>query len=160
METEGWNGKERRENQHLAWDGKERRQGEKRKRMFRRLMIAWIILFSAAVCYSIITTRNTTNESKNLIQQNDKRIKEIRQSKAAVTALQHTNCGLLKFLLTARKARWDSYEKSRNKADLRAVEGYETLAHPFLSDGDGATGECPLPKKILISERPLATRGG
>jgi hypothetical protein len=50
METEGWNGKERRENQHLAWDGKERRQGEKRKRMFRRLMIAWIILFSAAVC--------------------------------------------------------------------------------------------------------------
>lgn len=143
-----------------TWDGTERRQGDRRARARwgRRLFVAWLVVFSLLVMYSIRANRDNTNESNALVRENSRRIAEIKQSKAAVSALQRTNCGLLKFLVTARKARWQSYEASHRSDDLRAVMGYEKLAEPFVTDRH-ATGKCPIPKRILIATRPLITRG-
>ena len=144
-----------------TWDGVERRQGDRRKvnKWVRRALILWIILFSALVIYAIRNNRTNTNESSELVRENAARIAEIRTSKATVAALQRTNCGLLKFLLTARKARWDAYKHDGGEDDLQAVQGYEKLAEPFLTD-QASTGNCPIPKRIIIPSRPLISRGG
>lgn len=143
------------------YDGPERRGQERRTIWLRRLLVGWIVLFTPVVMYSLRDSRNATNSAnrnaedvKQLITENRHRIAELEQSKAQVTALQSTNCGLAVFLLTARKARWDSYTKTGNKDDLRAVLGYERLAAPFLAS-KGAIGKCPIPARVKIKSRPL-----
>lgn len=145
------------------WSGLERRSSETNTRKFKRyIFYAWVVVFSVAIMYAIHDSRSNAAEASRLAKENAHRIAEIRDSKATVKALQRTNCGLLKFLLTARKARWDAYTDEHNphrQDDLRAVIGYENLARPFVSDGH-ATGYCPVSKNIEIKSRPLTTRGG
>lgn len=136
------------------WDGSDRRaHGERRKghRMTSRLLVIWIVVFSIAVGYAVQENRDTTNETTRLVKENAKRISDINRNKAALKSLKKTNCGLELFLLTARKARFDSYVRFHDSADLEAVRGYEHLIAPFKN----STGNCPIPHKLLIPNRPV-----
>lgn len=120
----------------------------------RWLLIAWIVVFSLAVGYAIHQNRNNTNEARKLVRENSRRIQDIRETKAGVKALQATNCGLVRFLLTARKTRYETYLKTHSSSDLRAVKGYELLVEPFIGNHH-AIDNCPISKRILIPSRPL-----
>jgi hypothetical protein len=137
------------------WDGIERRQHERRRRDVwkRRAFVVWLMVFTLAVGYSINENRHTTNSVTSLTQENTSRISDLRRNKAQLGALQRTNCGLKKFLLTARRARWNAYKHSHRQTDLEAVTGYEKLVTPFASKG--ATGNCKIPKSLNIPGRPL-----
>lgn len=67
---------------------KDERERSKREIYMRRALIIWIILFTAAVGYSIRSLRENSEaqrkssvEVKNLVKQNKERISEIQQSR-------------------------------------------------------------------------------
>lgn len=141
-----------------SYAGLERRTGRGRREEDRsihpwrwRALTLWIIIFTIAVGYSIRDNRGLIKSNRNLI-------KTTRDQAASVHALQQTNCGLAKFLLIARKARWQTYKRSHRGLDIQAVVGYEKLVEPFLNDKH-SVDSCPIPKRVLIPERPLAKIG-
>lgn len=109
-----------------------------RSKAFRAVIIIWIVIFTFAVGYSIHNSRESVDS--------------IRNNKASLVALQKTNCGLKKFLLTAYKARLDDAKVSkgdRQKSDLDAAKGYLGLASSFRR---AAIGRCVIPNKLQVSD--------
>lgn len=96
-----------------------------------RMLTLWIIIFSVVV--GIETQDNRSS------------IRELKETKANIQSLQATNCGLKKFLLTAKRARTDAASTEKNKvvrkADLEAAKGYAQLLKPFTPE---ATGNCKI----------------
>lgn len=111
-----------------------------------RFFTLWIIVVTVSLCIFIRDQRELTTANKNSIQ-------ELNRNRVKVTSLQKTNCGLKVFLLTARRARWDQYRKSKDVLDLNAVKGYENLVKLFLSES--STGVCDIPASVIIPQRPL-----
>lgn len=105
-----------------------------------RFLAIWIAIFTLACGYAIRNNRES--------------ISQVKRESARVAALQKTNCGLARFLLTARKTRWASYLNSHDKADIQAVKGYEKLVEPFISEED-SVGECPISDRLKIKSRPI-----
>lgn len=138
------------------WNGSERRLRDRRMNAFmRRGLAVWIVVFTVAVGYALKHDAKSQHEIKVLVRESNQRVDELKKSKAQVTALQRTNCGLVKFILTARRARWESYKKTHDVTDLQATKGYEALAHPFLENDSAATGDCQISKSLLTPDRPL-----
>lgn len=121
----------------------------------RRGLAVWIVIFTIAVGYALKHDASTQSEIRDLVADSNQRVTDLKHSKAQVSALQHTNCGLVKFILTARKARYNAYLKFKDTTDLRATEGYEELARPFLDNHNAALGTCKISKAELIPSRPL-----
>jgi hypothetical protein len=70
---------------------------------------------------------------------------KVQHDAASIHDLQRTNCGLRNFLLTARNARLRAAAEETDgprQSDLRAAEGYLSLASAFQGK---AVGECPPP---------------
>jgi hypothetical protein len=116
------------------YTGEERRRSREPIHPWRwRALTAWIVIFSIVVIVEL---------------------NRISEQSATVAQLQHTNCGLEKFLLTARKSRYNSYLKSHEKTDIQAVIGYEQILLPFAYN-KSSVGKCPVPSKYLIADRPI-----
>lgn len=137
-----------------SYDGPERRKDNGRRETDRsihpwrwRMLTLWILVFTIAVGYAL-------HDNRDLIKSNRTLIKTTHDQAASVYALQQTNCGLVKFLLTARKARWATYKRFHRKSDLQAIVGYEKLVAPFLNDKH-SIDSCKFQKRILIPDRPL-----
>jgi hypothetical protein len=105
-----------------------------------RAVVIWIVIFTVVVVYALHRQFITTDELKS--------------DKASIAQLRTTNCGLERFLLTARKTRWRLYKQHHNPADLAAVKGYEKLVGPFTN-----SGFCKLRPSLLIKGRPLHLSG-
>lgn len=98
------------------------------------LFTVWLVIFTCATGYAI--------------RQNRENINELKKAKANLVALQHTNCGLKLFLLTAKQARLaaaNSETGNKRFTDLQAYRGYVQLLRPFTKD---STGNCPVPKSL------------
>lgn len=91
-----------------------------------RALMLWIAIFTLVVIWSI---------------------HDVKDSRAKVTALEHTNCRLKIFMLTARHARLvaakTEYANVR-KTDLKAAHAYKVLADSFTAIGKN----CEVPKGI------------
>lgn len=94
-----------------------------------RILWVWMIAVSAVVIISLGIFRGNT---------------------ATVRELQHTNCKLKVFLLTARAARIDDAIHAKTAAvradNIKAAIGYSNLVLPF-SDSH-AVGHCPIPSNL------------
>lgn len=108
----------------------------------RRGLITWMILFTLATGFAIRKARETSDENRDLII-------KVSEQTASVKQLQKTNCGLEKFLLTARRARYDSAQEktgAEKDSDMAAVAGYKNLALQFATADDA----CEIPKHLKL----------
>jgi hypothetical protein len=120
-------------------------RGEGQPPLFRRILIAWMILFSIAVCWAIISGRNTAAQNRKIAVQskqiaiaNREAINGIRRNRATIGQLQSTNCALKKFLLRAREARLRTASHSsgaERRIALRTARGYFVLAQSYVAVG-------------------------
>lgn len=95
-----------------------------------RAITVWIIIFTVTIFWGIRQLRSD--------------VSQLRQDKASIIQLEHTNCGLRDFLSTARQARLQAAKHETNpqakQEDFRAARGYERLFHNFTVDGCPAFG--------------------
>jgi hypothetical protein len=92
-----------------------------------KLLTVWIVIFTATTIWSL---------------------HQIQSDSARASALEHTNCGLKIFLLTARHARLVAAagEEGRQKdLDLAAAAGYQVLVKRITAVGE----HCTIPPDIL-----------
>lgn len=64
--------------QSRRWDGRERRHRDK---WLRRIFIAWLVVFTVIVIWSVRAERNNTNKVRTLVQQNKERITDVQISR-------------------------------------------------------------------------------
>lgn len=89
-----------------------------------RGLAVWVIIFTGVTFWVLVQNRQAVNDLRN--------------NRAKVAALLHTNCALQKFLLSARDARAHAAVHDKDPAarhvDQRAAKQYGKLARTF----DGA----------------------
>ena len=119
-----------------------------------RALMAWIVIFTGVTIFVLSKSNHAVSQSQTAASQanqiskeNTELIKELAVAKANVQSLQRTNCGLEIFLLTARKARYEStlHEVGPKKdLDRQAVNSYKVLAKKF------HTSICHIPKRLIL----------
>jgi hypothetical protein len=156
-----------------SWDGKEKRKGQVEPIHPTRwkLLGIWIAVFTVAVGWALhaigdqqeaqnnVSIALAVNQTKlnNALKILAANQKDLQLSTAKIGQLEKTNCGLKLFLLRARRARWDTYQRNLRagkptREDLRAVTGYELILRLYV----GGTGVCVAPKSVIIKGRPYA----
>lgn len=108
-------------------------------KLFKNLVIIWIIAFSILVGWNAVQTRDSVSQNKNTIN-------DLKKTKASVLQLQATNCGLVSFLIDAEKTRFALSKVdtgAKKKIDLQVVYGYHSLIKTFHAIG----AVCKLPSE-------------
>jgi uncharacterized membrane protein YebE (DUF533 family) len=118
----------------LEYEGPERRRINRTKTL---LLTIWIIGFTTISFWIWHTQRQNINDVKN--------------SKANIVALQHSNCKLKLFILEARHTRVlaAKEDKKIDEAERAAIHSYAQIAKSFSGESTGSS--CKIPKRIRLN---------